>query len=101
LRQIGVRAADLDAVGKAYLNLYVRLVAKLDLLDRHFAEVGLLKANGDPQAAVRFYVSLANSTRLALARLEEHLRTQMQLGPDPLEAIAAEGRRVRELHGGS
>ncbi len=76
LRQLGTRSADLDPLGRAYLNLYVRLAAKLDLLDQHFAEVGLVDGDGKPHPATRFYVSLANSTRLALARLEEHVRTR-------------------------
>ncbi|MBA3841748.1 MAG: hypothetical protein H0X39_03870 [Actinobacteria bacterium] len=76
LRQIGLRSSDLDAVGRGYLDLYVRLVAKLDLLDEHLDSVGLLKANGEPQGATKFYISLANSARLSLARLEEHVRAR-------------------------
>ncbi len=81
LRQLGTRAADLDPLGRAYLDLYVRLQAKLDLLDRHFAAVGLLTAKGEPQPATKFYVSLANSSRLSLARLEQHIHTRQS---DPI-----------------
>jgi len=74
LRQLGLRAGDLDPLGRGYLDAYVRLVAKIDLLDAFYEEHGFLKPSGEPQESTRFYVSLANSARLALARLEGHLR---------------------------
>ena len=56
------------------MDSYCRLVAKIDLIDKYVAEHGLIKADGNPQPVLALYVSLANSARLALTRLEDHLR---------------------------
>jgi hypothetical protein len=86
LRQIRLRASDLDPVGKAYLEHYVRLTAKIELIDRYVDEHGLLRDDGEPQPAMRLYVSLHNSARLALQRLEQHLAER---GVDVASALAA------------
>lgn len=75
LRQLGLSPRDLDPIARGYLDLFCRLSAKIDLIDRYVAEHGLLTADGEPQVALSLYVSLANSARLALARLEAHLQT--------------------------
>ena len=49
-------------------------------------------AEGEPQGATRFYVSLVNSARLALSRLEDHLRSR-DLAVSGIEALIVEGRR--------
>jgi len=95
LRQIGLSPRDLDAVGRGYLALYCATAAKLDLLDAYFAEHGFLKADGEPQPGAKIYTSLANSSQRALARLEAHVRDRGDV--DPLLALEAEGRRIREL----
>ena len=73
----------------------MRLTAKLDLIDCYCAEHGLLRLDGEPQPALRLYVSIANSARLALARLEERM-TISEPGVAPLAILEAEGRRIRE-----
>jgi hypothetical protein len=85
-RQIGLRAGDLDPIGRAYLDQYARVQAKLDLADAYLGEHGMIRSDGEPQPIMRLYVSLANSARLALARLEDHLRVRRQ---DPGAALAA------------
>jgi hypothetical protein len=80
LRQLRLRSSDVDPIGRGYLDAYARLVAKLDLIDRYVAEHGLLRADGEPQPALRLYVTLVNSARLALARLEEHVRAGGDVG---------------------
>ncbi len=85
LRQLRLSPRDLDPIGRGYLDSYVRLVAKIDLIDRYVAEHGLLRADGEPQPALKLYVSLANSARLALVRLEDHLRKQKR---DPATVLA-------------
>ena len=73
LRQLRLSPRDLDPVGRGYLDLFCRLSAKIDLLEQHLAEHGLLKADGELQPALKQYVALANAARLALARLEAHV----------------------------
>jgi hypothetical protein len=86
LRQIGTSARDLDPLGRGYLDQYARLMAKVELIDAYVDERGLLNAKGEPVPAMRLYVSLMNSARLALARLEGHLRI---LDRDPLVELTA------------
>jgi hypothetical protein len=74
LRQIGLAARDLDAVARGYLDLYCRTAAKIDLCDRYLDEHGLLDEGGEPQPLMKMYVSLVNSSRLAL---EDHLHDRM------------------------
>lgn len=94
LRQMRLRAGDVDPIGRAHLEAYVRLQAKVDLIDRYVDEHGLIGKDGEPLACMRLYVSLQNSARLALVRLESHLRDGV-LVDAPLVAIEAEGRRLR------
>lgn len=76
LRRLGLSARDLDPLARGYLDVYVRLTSKVELIDAYVEEHGLIRADGDPQPVMRLYVALANSARLALTRLEEHLRTR-------------------------
>src|SRR5262249_39779234 len=94
LRQLRLSPRDLDPIGRGYLDAYVRLVAKIDLVDRYLAEVGLIREGGEPEPVLRFYVGLQNSARLALQRLEAHLVARMVV-EEPLAVIEAEGRRLR------
>jgi len=74
LRQIGLAAGDLDGVGRALLDNWARAQGKVELLDRYFAAHGFLDEGGDPQPATRLYFVAVNSARLAVVRLNEHLR---------------------------
>lgn len=73
LRQIGLRATDLDPIGKAYLEHYCRLTAKVILIDPYVDEHGLLDEEGTPLSCMRLYVQLSNSAVAALGKLERHL----------------------------
>jgi hypothetical protein len=55
LRQIGLRQADLDGVGLAFLDSWARAQAKVELLDAHFDRVGFLDRRGKRRAAVGVY----------------------------------------------
>jgi hypothetical protein len=94
LRALGLRAGELDPIGRAYLTHYSRDIAKIDLLDRYYDQHGLLLPDGRPQKSTSLYVQLSNSARQHLAKLEQHLR---QTGHDPVEALNA---YVRETYGG-
>lgn len=74
LRQLRLRASDLDPIGKAHLDAYAAIRSKLDLIDAYIDTHGLLRDDGEPQPALKLYVALQNSARLALTRLEEHFK---------------------------
>jgi hypothetical protein len=74
LRAVGIRARELDGIGRALLDNWARAQAKVDLLDRYFAEHGLLDAEGAPVAATKIYFTALNTAQRALVRLREHLR---------------------------
>jgi hypothetical protein len=74
LRRNGLKARELGGVPAAYLDAWARAAAKVELIDQYVAERGLLKEDGEPQAAMKIYVALLNSSTRAMARLEESLR---------------------------
>jgi hypothetical protein len=74
LRQTGLRASDLEGLGLALLDNWARAQAKVALLDDHFAEVGFLDEDGEPVPATKVYFTALNTARLALTRLNEHMR---------------------------
>lgn len=89
LRQLRLSPRDLDPLARGYLDTYVRLTSKLDLIDAYLAEHGLIRPDGELQPVMRAYVSIANGARLALSRLEEHLARRGDRG-DPLASYLAE-----------
>jgi hypothetical protein len=93
LRRIGFSARDLDALARGYLDLYCRLAAKIELADRYIEEHGLLRADGTPQPVLATYTSWVNAARLALTRLEQHLRGRENA--PALAVLEGEGRRLR------
>jgi hypothetical protein len=76
LRQIGLRASDLDPVGRALLEHYVRLTAKVVLIDRYLDEAGLLDEAGTPRPCADLYVRLHRAALAALGKLEAHLEAR-------------------------
>jgi len=77
------------------LTNWSRAAAALSLMDDYAAREGWLDEAGQPRGFARLYVSMLNAERLALRALETHLRDR--LDADPLVALEAEGRRIREL----
>jgi hypothetical protein len=88
LRQIGLAASDLDGIGRALLDNWARAQAKVELCDRYFAERGFLDEGGEPVPATKVYFVAVNSARLALVRLQEHLKARHT---SPLPALEGEG----------
>lgn len=86
LRQIGTRRADLDPAARGYLDLLARLLAKIEIADEFIEREGMIQPDGEVQPVLRLYVSLVNSARLTLGRLEEHLRKRSR----PLGAALAD-----------
>jgi hypothetical protein len=93
LRQIGLRARDLDAIALGYLDLWARATAKIELYDDWAAEHGYLSEAGESPPWVREYFAALNSARLALGKLEGHLALRQG---DGLAVLEGEGRRLRE-----
>lgn len=95
LRHMGLRAGDLTAQQRGYLELYVRAAAKTELIDRYIDEHGLFRPDGELVGGMKAYVSLLNSARLSLRQLEDSLRESERerrgggLG-DYIEGIAVE-----------
>ncbi|MBA2361427.1 MAG: hypothetical protein H0V79_10950 [Actinobacteria bacterium] len=84
LRQVGLKASDLDGVALALLDNWSRAQAKVALLDAYFDEHGLLDASGEPRPAAKIYFTALNCARLAAVRLREHLRDRHA---DPVAAL--------------
>jgi hypothetical protein len=101
LRQIGLRQADLEGIGLALLDSWARAQAKVELLDEHFVECGLLDDAGEPRPATRIYFTALNSARLALVRLQEHLRDRSDADPFAHYVIEADAAEVEEDEHGS
>ena len=89
LRQIGLKANDFDGVGAALLDNWARSQAKVQLLDAHFAEHGFLDEKGVPREATRVYFTAVNSARLAVVRLDEHLKARGTRAPSLGDYLAA------------
>jgi hypothetical protein len=76
LRQIGLRASDLDGIALGYLDTWARAQAKVELMDAWSNEHGWLTEDGHPPGFVAVYFAAINSSRLALSKLEDHLRAR-------------------------
>jgi hypothetical protein len=87
LRQIGLSPRDLDPVGRALLEHYTRLTAKIVAIDRYVDEVGVLDVDGTPRPCMTLYVQLHRAGLGALGRLEHHL--DRRIAPDLDSALAA------------
>lgn len=93
LRQIGLRASDLDGIGLGYLDTWARAQAKVELMDAWSNEHGWLTEDGKPPGFVAVYFAAINSARLALGRLDEHLKERGKRVPKPLDLAKYAPRR--------
>lgn len=93
LRHLGLRVADVDAIGRALLLNWSRAAGALALLDVHANEAGWLDEDGEPRGFTRLYIGLLNAERLAALRLADHLRARNP--GQPLAPLADAGRRAR------
>jgi hypothetical protein len=100
LRQIGLRASELDGVGLALLDCWARAAAKVKVCDDWYAQNGFLAADGSPQGPHTIYVPLLNLAQRSAVRLADHLRAR-DPGLPGIEALIVEGRAIRErVNGG-
>ncbi|HEY8775914.1 MAG TPA: hypothetical protein VIM33_05455 [Gaiellaceae bacterium] len=84
LRQRGIGASDLSAIGRGLLANWSRCAAMLQLLDAHAEQVGLLDADGVPHPYTTLYTRLVESERRALSALAQHLHTRARDPHDEL-----------------
>jgi hypothetical protein len=84
LRRNGLKASRLSGVQLAYLEAWARTAAKVEAIDHYVAANGLIRDDGEPQPALKLYVSLVNANRLAMTKLEESLRADKADGDDTL-----------------
>jgi hypothetical protein len=96
LRQIGLRASEIDPVGRAFLEHYCRLIAKVVLIDNYLDEHGVLDEHGTPRPCMTLYVRLHNAAVQALTRLERHLGPRERDPFAALDAHLAEMRAAKE-----
>lgn len=78
LRQIGLRQADLDGIGKALLLNWSRAAAALQLMDDYASQHGWLNGAGEPRPFTKIYLTVLNTEQRCLSRLEGHLRARNQ-----------------------
>jgi hypothetical protein len=76
LRQIGLRPSDLDPAAKAYLEHYVRLTAKVVLVDPSTDATASLPRTGEPPPSTDLSVRLQPAALAALGKLAQHLDTR-------------------------
>jgi hypothetical protein len=76
-------------------------IRQVELIDNYVAEHGMIRADGEPQPCMRLYVSLQNSARLALQRLEAHLGASARNPVDALNDYLVEAYGDRDGDGGS
>jgi hypothetical protein len=96
LRRLGLSARDLSPLARGFLDLYCRLSAKVDQIDRYIGEHGLIRPDGEPQPVMKVYVSLCNSQRLSLQRLEDAVKAIRRSPGDELAAYLAANEAEEE-----
>jgi hypothetical protein len=74
LRQLGLKAGDLDGIANALLDNWARAHAKAVLMDDFFQARGFVTAEGELSGPAKIYFTALNTSRLALVRLSEHMR---------------------------
>jgi hypothetical protein len=86
LRSNGLRLEELDAIACERLDAFVRLKAKVVLMDQWFdASGGFLDEQGEPKPAAKVYFLAANAAQRALDRLVIHLERELR---DPQRELA-------------
>jgi hypothetical protein len=91
LRQRGVGASDLSAIGRGLLHNWSRAAAALELLDAYAAEHGLLDDKGEPRGFTKLYMAMLNAERHALVAMAQHLDTHSR---EPSLVVQMQSRRL-------
>ena len=102
LQPLGIRYADLDQIAKRYLDLYARVITRVEQYDAWAAEHGFLQADGSTPPWIKEYYGAVNSASRLLSKLETHLDSHRAAGPSPLDLHLAEhyvDAEVEEVEG--
>jgi hypothetical protein len=94
LRQIGLRASDLDPVALGLLELYVRALSKVRLYDAWIDEHGLVGADGQAPGFMASYFAALNSARLSLGRFQDHMKERGVGEPSMVAILQGQARRT-------
>ena len=101
LARMGIRQRDLTWSGRELLDSYCRAKAKVVAIDEWLETHPLINERGEAAGVMRLYFSALNSSTRILEALRsviaEQAREDLRLDR-ALDALAAEGRRVREDH---
>jgi hypothetical protein len=65
LARKGALASELSPEQLAYLETWARAMAKAELIDRHIAEHGLFRENGELQPAMTLFLTLLHMAVVA------------------------------------
>jgi hypothetical protein len=94
LRQLGLRAGDLEGIGLAHLDAWARAHAKVTLMDAWGAEHGWLDDHGNPPPFASHYFTACNTAARSLRALEEHLRARGTAEPSMVAVLQGQARRL-------
>lgn len=92
LRNLKLKHEDLDALGRARLDLWSRAAAKIVLMDRHFDKHGFLDEHGNPHPAADHYLRCLSAANRTLDKLESHFLLALD---EPVADLQEAGRLVR------
>lgn len=95
LRQNRLRAGDLSGIQRGYLDSWAQCQAKVELIDRYLDQRGLIREDGELQPVMKLYVSLVNSARLSLGKLEASM-LQRERGGKLADFVDAEYEELPE-----
>jgi hypothetical protein len=93
LRQVGLRAADLDGIGRALLDNWARSQAKVELMDEWYAINGFLDGKGVPHSSAKTYWTALNSAQRAISRFADHVRPRVE--PSMVAVLQGRSRRAQ------
>lgn len=87
LRRMGRKATELDVTSAVLVDLLARALAKLQLLDEHYARTGaIVREDGTAEPTLGLYFTAHNAARLTAGRLADHLARQGDHRGETLEA---------------
>jgi len=86
LRKLGRKAGDLDVTSAVLVDLLARALAKLSLLDQHYARTGIVREDDSAAPTLHLYFTALNSARLCAGRLADHLERLGDASGETLES---------------
>jgi hypothetical protein len=103
LARMGLRQRDLNWSARELLEVYCCAKSKTAAIDQWLEVNPLIDERGNPAGVMKLYIAALNTSVRTLEALRGVLETQAREDgrfDQALQALAAEGRRVREENGG-